>query len=394
VSEEPRDRAGEASLDSAEVAPLFAGLHDSSAEVRIAMLQALTRLPLAPSDWMKVGVFAAWVFESTSTSEERRAVIDIAPWIPLHSIHDLVARLAVEGEEEEVRAHAGEAAARLAHPEAPWEVFEGSPLRPAWADGEPPGFSTYSASELSKARAEQARLLQPFESDPGWRVDDDEPLWRLNERVMAPVLERDLAPAAVTVLCERAVNQQMVDYWWPGNKIVAWVQEVQGRFRPDLDGLFAQYWRLAVERGLGNQFLGAGDESGPRTLCWQIGWTVSRGGLRGLVPGLAAHLAGEDRTERIAAAFLIADAADYILQPHAPLFGGGFGPERPASAPLPGGYAQLLGDGEPVSFDQYICPQGDYRWPVLGVDDPVPPPQECPVHHIPLVFQRAGSSTS
>jgi hypothetical protein len=147
MSEESGDRAGEESLDSAEVAPLFAGLHDSSAEVRSAMLQALTRLPLAPSDWMKVGAFAAWVFESTGTSEERRAVIDIAPWVPLRSIRDLVARLAP---------------GTLVLPEAPQEVFEGSPLRPAWAGGEPPGFTTYLASELSKVRAEVASLLPPL----------------------------------------------------------------------------------------------------------------------------------------------------------------------------------------------------------------------------------------
>jgi hypothetical protein len=205
--------------------------------------------------------------------------------------------------------------------------------------------------------------------------------------VMAPVLERGLAPAAVTMLFEWAAGSEG---WNPGlglsNMVVPWVQEIQGRFRPDLDGLFAEYWRQAVERGLGNQFLGAGDESGPRTFCWQIGWTVSRGGLRELVPGLAAHLTGEDPTERMAAAFLIADAADYVMQPYAPMFGGGFGPERLT-------YESLPGLGEPVPFDQYVCPRGDFRWPILGVDDPIPPPQECPVHHLPLVFQRAGSST-
>jgi hypothetical protein len=199
---------------------------------------------------------------------------------------------------------------------------------------------------------------------------------------MAPVLERGLAPAAITVLFERAGGNILL-----ANDIVGWVHGIQGQFRPDLDGLFAQYWRQAVERGLGDHFLGAGDESGPRTVCWEIGWTVSRGGLRGLVPGLAAHLSGKDRTERIAAAFLIADAADYSMQPSAPLFGGGFGPERLV-------YEPLLGLGEPVPFDQWVCPLGDFRWPILGIDDPIAPPHECPVHHLPLVFQRAGSSTS
>jgi hypothetical protein len=373
-------------LDPAEVAPLFAGLHDASAEVRVAMLEALTRLPLAPSDRMKVGAYGIWVFESTSPLEERLAMIDLAPWVPLRRLHELVARLAVEGEEEEVRTCAADAAARLARAEAQPAGFEGSPLHPAWADGEPPGFTTYSASDRSTAGAELATLLpdggRPTHlGDPAswWVFELDEPSWTLDQRVMDPVLGRDLAPAAVTALFERVVA-------FEGNHIVGWVQGIQGRFRPDLDGLFARYWRLAVERGFDHPFVGplVDDEAGPRPICWQIGWTVSRGGLRGLVPGLAPHLADGYRTERMAAAFLIADAADYVLQVRAPIFGGAYAPERRAYEPLPG-------LEEPVAFDSYVCPRGDYRWPVLGPDDPVAPPQECEVHHLPLVFRRAGA---
>lgn len=381
MSEEPGDRAGEEFLDPAEVAPLFAGLHDSSVEVRIAMLQALTRLPLAPSDWTKVGAFAASVFNSTSTSEERRAVIDLAPWVPLGWIRDLVAQLAVEGEDEDLQTHAAKVAAKLTHRHVPREMFEGSQLRAVWADGDPPGFTAYPASELSNVRAELDRLGLPV--DHVWERGDDDRIWGLDERIMAPLLERSLAPAAVTVLFERAGSRNV----FLGNDILAWVQSVQGRFRPDLEGLFNRYWQLAVERGFDGRspFMGANDEDGPRQLCWQIGWTVSRGGLHGLVPGLATHLTGADPTERVAASFLIGDAADYVLWPSAPLFGGGGGPERAIYTPLPG-YE------EPVPFDQYVCPEGDYRWSRLGVSDLKPPPKECPVHHIPLVLQRAGTS--
>jgi hypothetical protein len=202
---------------------------------------------------------------------------------------------------------------------------------------------------------------------------------------MAPLLERGLAAAAVTLLFERAGTGNV----FLGNDITAWVQGVQGRFRPDLEGLFTRYWRLAVERGFGDgeRFMEASDESGPRQVCWQIGWTVSRCGLQGLVPGLAAHLAGEDPTERTAAAFLIGNAADYILWSSAPLFGGGGPPERRAFEPL-------LGPSEPIPFDECVCPRGDSRWPILGKDDPTPPPKECDRHHLPLVFRPAGSGIS
>lgn len=378
MSKELWGQAPMESLDPGEVAPLFSGLHDSSAEVRIATLEALTRLPLAPSDWMKLGAFVAWVLQPASPLDERLAVVDIARWIPLRPVRKLLVRLAAEGEGEEVRARA-EAAARSLRTMPERAPSEGTPLRPGWAEGPLPGFTTYSASALAGVRAELARILPSFEQDP--RDFELLPMWTINERIMAPVLEHGLAPAAVTVLFEKASDHKL--YWILGNHIVGWVQEIQGRFRPDLDGLFVTYWRLSVKQ----DFIWTDSENRFRALCWQIGWTASRGGLHGLVPGLVAHLSSADRSKRVAAAFMISDVADYILQPDAPLFGGGFAPDRQAYEPLPG-------YGELVPFDQYICPRGDYRWPILGIDDPVVPPQECPVHHLRLVFQRAGTGAT
>jgi hypothetical protein len=241
-------------------------------------------------------------------------------------------------------------------------------------DPEPPGFTWYSEAERSAARAELAKLLiPPLERPFDLPYDDRIPPFTLDERLMRPILERGLAPAAVTMMFERAGCGFE-------NYVVGWVQQIQGRFRPDLGGLFPRYWELATERGF-ERFLGAGDEGGPRAACWQIGWTISRRGLRGLVPGLAAHLSDADRTNRVAAAFLIADAADYVTEPRAPFFGGGFGPDRRT-------YEALPGLGELVPWDEYVCPRGDYRWPVLGRDDA---PAECPTHHLRLVFVHAGS---
>jgi hypothetical protein len=45
-------------------------------------------------------------------------------------------------------------------------------------------------------------------------------------------------------------------------------------------------------------------------------------------------------------------------------------------------YQEMPGHGEPVAAAMYICPEGDYRYPVLEVGEQVPP---CPKHNIPLI---------
>src|SRR6266487_4376515 len=78
-------------LDSDGVAPLFEALRDPSAEVRVAVFEALTRLPLAPSDWIGLGAYASWAFDSGDPNE-RLAVIDAAPSVPVGSVQERVAR--------------------------------------------------------------------------------------------------------------------------------------------------------------------------------------------------------------------------------------------------------------------------------------------------------------
>jgi hypothetical protein len=177
------------------------------------------------------------------------------------------------------------------------------PLRPQWADDALPGFTRYheSASDLD---AHLAALERPaaFGSEPA-----------------SPVLAEEVAPAAVTRWFAWAVGE--FPTFNLGNDIVGWVSAYDGVFRPDLDGLFTQYRRAALaecaawegNRRPGTWFLRNPDFErwrGYRSLCWQIGWTVSRGGLRGLVPGLAHQLTAEDEIQRTIAALLIADAAD------------------------------------------------------------------------------------
>jgi hypothetical protein len=45
------------------------------------------------------------------------------------------------------------------------------------------------------------------------------------------------------------------------------------------------------------------------------------------------------------------------------------------------GFQEMPGHGEPVSATIYVCPHGDYRYPVLEVGEPIP---LCPNHKVPL----------
>jgi hypothetical protein len=327
---ETEDERGEGFLEPAEVAPLLDALGDPAAEIRAVMFEALARLPLARAEWMTVARFGAQAAKPTSSREERLALVDVAPWVPVRSIREHVRRLAKEDEDEGVRARALEATTSLHLDETAVEATAASALHPVWAAEKPPGFTWYSASERASSMAQLAVLSAPLDQLQALAYP-----FTLNAQLMAPVLERDLVPIAVTALFARARNE---GFFW-GNNIVGWVEEIQGQFRPDVEGLFREYWRTALaecERSANDQCPGAWflwfpdfeDWSGYRSLGWQIGWTVSRGGLHGLVPALASHLRAADTTERIAAALLIADAADYVLRPDAPIFGGGEGPQR------------------------------------------------------------------
>jgi hypothetical protein len=243
------------------------------------------------------------------------------------------------------------------------------PLRPPWADDELPGFTRYSASASAELDARLETLELPEHS--------------LFSGSTSPALEEEIAPAAVS----RWFASSVGDYAnvGLGNVIVGWVSAYEGSFRPDLDGLFAQYRRAALaecaarEGDLrpGTWFLRNPDFEawyGYRSLCWQIGWTVSRGGLRGLVPGLARPLAAEDETERAIAALLIADAADYLLTAEPPIFGGGYGPPTrpPAGAADPATLPHLLRDAARAG----VVPARATPAPAPSLPAPAPPEPE------------------
>ena len=252
----------------------------------IAAFEALTRLPLAPSDWREVASFTTRVQISGDSDAERIAVRDASPWV-----------LAKD------------------HPPAVAEWMGGA---------EPPGFIDLSPGE----RAEVEGCL----GDAGC----EQSLWELLDPQVGPEQGREQA-VAVTLLFEEVLRggREHVTNFLDGNNIVLAIHALQGRFRPDLAGLSLLYQRVAKE------LLGEGAEpglfrfveieatGGPRSFCYHLGWTVSRGGLHGLVPRLAAQLASEDRDERMAAAYLIADAAAFFSHSLPLLFGGSAAPSRP-----------------------------------------------------------------
>lgn len=420
-------------LEPAEARPLVDALFDSQSDVRVAALEAVSRLPLASSDWARVAVYTSWALGTSLSVAEQLAVIDASPYIPLQSLRDLVTRAAEEGPEE-ARFYAryaaskfvdlsrlrdqptflaavqgdDEAAQRLAvaalsasveelrsliravpgHSEVrfwlaivlashgedeqlkavfaglqqgvdyliasltllglrhalsglelparthEWlsaiaasresaraaslaiallETIEASPLEPPLSGRDAIGFVSPVPSARRRANRVASRL---YDETSGRPIRDDDRYGRtFSDREMQPVLDSGLAPAVITAMFRRAVGGRDITL---GNSIVGWVQEHQGEFRPDLDGLFRQYWRSV--RGFAQGPIGRDEASLDRLLCWQMAWTVSRGGLRALANGLAARFRSTRPTERRAAALLIADAADYLTDPDGPRF--------------------------------------------------------------------------
>lgn len=328
-------------LDAMEATPLLRMLDNALYPIRIAAFEALTRLPLATASWRVIARYASWALEESGAEPERLAVVDGIPWIPVRSTRQLVARLASEGEGE-VAVRAARALATIAAPNSPdgeresSDVeSEGTQLHPSWLRAAAPGFSSASTAEREAAAALLAESGLPASIGSTWIRETQYRLLR-QQHVLDQIEQRGLAGAAVVELFERSDLDFDIGL---GNDTAYWVWQMQGSFQPHLEGLFGLYKRCAeriwaqwrnYQPGdeLFPMFFSSDLEIGERWLCWQIGWTVSRGGLQGLVPALAEHLAAGDDDERLAAAALIADAADYATQASAPVFGGGLGPDR------------------------------------------------------------------
>lgn len=183
-----------------------------------------------------------------------------------------------------------------------------------------------------------------------------------------PWLEEAVAPFAVTHWFEHAVTEEDVN---AGADIVAWVHAYGERFRPELDGLFAQY-RHAAEPGPCNATKPGRGSDPHRVLAWQIAWTVSRGGLRRLVPGLAPALASADESEQRAAAWLITAVVENAVEREPPTFGYGY----QAAGAKPVELSEMLSAAASVGIVRHaeeplVLPQLEAPWD--RPDEAVPP---------------------
>jgi hypothetical protein len=52
------------------------------------------------------------------------------------------------------------------------------------------------------------------------------------------------------------------------------------------------------------------------------------------------------------------------------------------------GFEPFPGERDAIEADRFVCPRGDYEWPVFDSDDPVL--ERCPNHGLALQFVQAG----
>ena len=83
-----------------EAGPLIDALRDDSPETRLAVLDALTRLPLEPDCWFEVREYVMWALEDPS-APEHLDVIGLATRVPIRSVRQRLVGIAESGEPEE-----------------------------------------------------------------------------------------------------------------------------------------------------------------------------------------------------------------------------------------------------------------------------------------------------
>jgi hypothetical protein len=337
----PRD-----SVDPNEYSLILGTLYDPSPEVRISAFEALTRLSSLTSDWARISAYADWVLEQSDSLVEKLAVIYASPSLPLPRLHEAVARLTDSSDENLKNWSTYTQDQALRRSEAGWtETSRGAIVHFS------NGFTQYSIEEVARAETLFTELNIPehLQNFPIlWSEREDIFRWRSELRI-----PDDLVPAAITFLFRKAIqpghysDSNAVAQWIDTNTIVQWVESIQEFFRPDLDGLFAVYLRAAkILLRLSRQenwvrfplqaisWSDDGVGTWPRSVLYQIAWTVSRGGLSRLVAHLAPHLVSHDLDTRIAGTYLIAQVADYVSEVRAPIFGGGSPPDRAGAESL------------------------------------------------------------
>ncbi len=85
-----------------QAGPLLDALRDNAPQTRLAVLDALTRLPLEPDVWFEVREYVMWALGYPS-APEHLDVIETAARVPIRSVRQTLVHMAEEGTPEERR---------------------------------------------------------------------------------------------------------------------------------------------------------------------------------------------------------------------------------------------------------------------------------------------------
>lgn len=307
-------------IDLSEVNILLDLIKDSSPNVRLNTLDTLTHLPLPEQGWAQVIRLIRQELQDATSIDDKAQLLEIGTWIP----HVFDGKNEVKRIEPDsvVRKDLLDKVERIKDQyNNDYNDYDHD-----WAASQAPGFVLFTESELL---IQKSHLL-PEISETAPKL----PNWLSNEGLLDIAIEN---PVLTTLLFEFAAKD---DYYNVGltNNLLEQLARLEN-FRPDLNGLFKEYhrcvndWIRDESSYYGEQNarwfqVYRDDEKKYGWNSWQIAWTVSRGGLKGLISALAIHLTDKDETRQIAALALISDSADYTLQRRPAMFGGGIRPFR------------------------------------------------------------------
>ena len=143
-----------------EAGPLIDALRDDSPATRLAVLDALTRLPLEPDCWFEVREYVMWALGDGSAAEHLE-VIELATRVPIRSVRQRLVNIASNGAPEERRV----AALALGHA---GDDQAAAPLIAQLDD-------SASASDAAKALARIDTSAVVDELEGRWRVSAPQP---------------------------------------------------------------------------------------------------------------------------------------------------------------------------------------------------------------------------
>jgi hypothetical protein len=292
---------------------------NSSTKVRLNTLDTLSHLPLPEQGWIRVLELIRQELQEASSFENKVSLLQIGTWIPYGFDAEVEARR-IEVDSYS-RAKLLDAVKEMRDYYTKREEYDRD-----WANSQAPGFVLFSESEQTALKSQlQSEIALTASALKHW-----DPL----ENPLDIAIEN---PVLSTLLFQYATKKPYYDVGLISN-LLKHIERLEN-FRPDIYGLYAEYleclkdWindRSSYYGETGGRWfqLHRGDEDSFGWRSWHIAWTVSRGGLRGLISALAVHLTAYNETRQIAALALIADSADYTLQRSAAIFGGGQRPHR------------------------------------------------------------------